>query len=615
MTNSSDNTYCVSRLVNRFGDGHNHELNQFMDARDIITKVAAESKREMYLLGNMIVGQSSLDALLIGDFGFVILEFKSYRNIGSVCLTAQRQLACYDNNKNPKKDKNGNNLTVKGGNQVSPLDQAWENRKNTLSYLEECLKKDCGKAISLVILFPGDISIEGLEKLQDNEKGWLSVKCESGLEPYLKSVLENRSRKILSKDEIEGLIEKMEANTNYLENTDYFLQALVLFRNGRFSEALELLDKKCDSTRIDAKILKLHCLYQLKSEDLISKAAAVVNSTDDSLRAEACELLGLANYYGRNGIKHPNYENAIEYLTKAQYIYDNSDIIEKINEKIKNENEAKKNREKEERLKTARMENEERKKALRKKAESIFKDNSRISSSIVIIIAASALVSVLVPLTWIPGVLLTAVAAIIYMLRSLYQDDWDVDKWYIRKKYQEYIDDISIDTIKVDEYEMTLDNPRLKALAIGMAHIALPVTLFYVTLMAMYSILHTELVLSFSDFVFSISKVNIITLIPLFMVVFFVIYMVPFILSIWSNIYASAKTMEDDGLKPEHYIVAIPKLLDISEPRRIAAWSITFMVLKSSVGLTVVLTVFGAVKPLLYELLSWFFDTSQQFSL
>ena len=218
MTDSSDNTYCVSRLVNRFGDGHNHELNQFIDARDIITKVAAESQREMYLLGNVIVDQSSLDALLIGDFGFVILEFKSYRNIGSVCLTQQKQLVCYDNNRNPQKDENGNDLTVKGGNQTNgPLEQAWKNRNNTLSYLKECLKQDYVGAIYLVILFPGDINIEGLENLQDNEKGWLSVKCETGLEKYLKSILENSSRrKILLKDEIEGLIEKMEANTNYL---------------------------------------------------------------------------------------------------------------------------------------------------------------------------------------------------------------------------------------------------------------------------------------------------------------------------------------------------------------------------------------------------------------
>lgn len=612
MTNSSDNTYCVSRLVNRFGDGHNHELNQFIDARDIITKVACESKRKVYLLGNIIVGQSSLDALLIGNFGFVILEFKSYKQFGSVRLTAQRQLVCY-----PKEGETGNAITVKGGNQTNgPLEQAWNNRNNTLNYLKECLKKDYGRATSLVILFPGDISIDGLENLKDNEKDWLYVKCETGLEHYLKLLLDNSHRRnILSKVEIEGLIEKMEANTNYLEDTDYFLQAFVLFRNNRFSEAFDLLDKKCDKTRVDAIILKLNCLYHLKSKDLISEAAAVMNSTDDNLRAEACELLGLANYYGRNGIKDPNYENAIEYLTKAQPIYDNSDIIEKINKIINEENKVKKNREKEERLNAARMENKEKKKVLREMAESIFKDNSRISSSVVFIIAASTLVSVLVPLSWIPAVLTTAIAAIIYMLRSLYKDDWDVDKWYIRKKHQAYIDVISIDTIKVDEYEMTLDNPRLKALAIGLLNIALPIALFYVTLMAVYSILHTEFILSFADTIFSNCKVNIITLIPLFMVIFFVIYMVPFILAIWHNICTSAKTMKDDGLQPEHYIIAIPKPIDMSKPRRIAAWSITFMVLKLSVGLTVALTVFGAVKPVLYELLSWLFDTSRQFSL
>ena len=145
-----------------------------------------------------------------------------------------------------------------------------------------------------------------------------------------------------------------------VENTDSLLHAVALFKNNNFSEALKSV-RKCEGTSVDAKILELRCLYQLDREELITAATAVEDSTNDRLRAKAHELLGLANYYGTNGIKHPNYKNAIEYLTKAQTTYDHSDIIEKINEKIKNENEAKKNREKEERLNTARMENEEKK--------------------------------------------------------------------------------------------------------------------------------------------------------------------------------------------------------------------------------------------------------------
>ena len=199
------------KLVNHFE--HEHEREQYKEIRGILTSGRQGIGHRGVLLGNVMCGSASLDSLLLTEFGVFIIEFKSYPNVRTVKVNGQREFVCYDKSGSIMKDGSGNILTVKGGCQSSPFDQARINRRIVREKLISVFGESVGKAIHIgvIIVFRGDTQIQGIDEFTAKELEWLTIINTANLIPFLSIASERRTKgldTLLQKE----LITRMDAN-------------------------------------------------------------------------------------------------------------------------------------------------------------------------------------------------------------------------------------------------------------------------------------------------------------------------------------------------------------------------------------------------------------------
>ena len=598
---TSISTLCDCRLVNAYGDKHNHELLQYQETCELVARVAAKNGRKIILLGNVVFGGSCLDALVIGDFGIVILEYKSYGEAGIIRIDGQKQFHCLDNYGKSLKDENGGQLIVKGGSFSNPVEQAKVNYKN----VSNLLKKVFGETVvvkiprKLAIVFPGKKRIEGLDHIEQEVSEWLNVIGSDKLFDLLDFFLkENRNR--LSEEQVKLLIDHISANKNVLENVDIFRQAKDLFNINSYKEALYLL-KKCDATRPEVRELMLRINYKIgESRDFQKNATAALQSENTSLRIRANELLGLASYYGTNGIA-VNLENAVEYLEATASVFDYSKLINEIKDIIVSKRISKLRDE-------ANKRNKESSKSLLSHAIDPYKEGSRIASSALWIVVSAFALSMLIPGIWEWRGIVLSVIGVGIMVYALYKGMWDADRWFIRKEPQEYTSLLNLSIVEVDDRFISFKFPRLKVFACGLIILAMIIAVFILVFLIVKAVLSTGIANDMAVSVYKYSGVNILYWIPFFMVVYFILTMKPFIYSLWNNISAYGASMTSETLK-SYYVIAIPGVLSQKKYGFSVAWSISFMTIKFSVALTVFLSVLGVAKPVLYKLILFLLES------
>ena len=589
------------RLVNPYGDKHNHELRQYEDTCNIVSRVAGQTGRKIILLGNVVFGDSYLDALVIGDFGIVILEYKSYGQASVIRIDGQHQFHCLDDNGRALKDEKGDDLVVKGGNKDNPVVQAIVNYKNVSNLLDKIFGKSITREVprNLTIVFPGKKRIEGLDHAKQNSREWLNVMGSDKLFDFLVFFVKENQNK-LSENQISSLIDYISANKNVLENVDIFRQAKDLFNIKNYRESLYLL-KKCDATRPEVRELMLHTYYRMgEREEFQKSATAALQSENTTLIARANELLGLASYYGTNGIP-VNLDSAVEYLSATAPVFDYSKFISEIKDKIVS-NRLSKLREE------AKRSNEESVKSLISHAIDPYKEGSRIASSALWIVVSAFALSMLIPGNWEWRGISLSVFGIGVIIYSLYRGMWETDKWFIRKDPQEYANLLEFNTLKVDSYDISFKFPRLKAFANDLILFAIIAFVFIFEFLIVKSVLRTGIANDIALSVYELSGLNILYWVPFFMLAYFIVTVIPFIYCLWCDISAYAVDMTSDTLK-KYYIIAFPKILDQEKYGFSMAWSISFMALKFSIALTVFLSVLGVAKPVLYKLISFLLES------
>lgn len=168
------------------GFEHRHELSQFSKILRVLNTYYNNKSETAYLLGNPRINGCELDALLITSKFFVGIEFKNYGGDGySVDVTEN---GWYLNDKTGKavQDAGRDPLTVKGGAQKTPVDQAGINRRSLrdswLSFKYKHRLTDDEKRrkevetighISWFVVFNKELNITN--RLGDNTGRWLKV--------------------------------------------------------------------------------------------------------------------------------------------------------------------------------------------------------------------------------------------------------------------------------------------------------------------------------------------------------------------------------------------------------------------------------------------------------
>lgn len=113
-TNKSMSSNFESRLVNSFGDGHNHELIQYEELKALLERKAGIYSLKGVFLGNVMCGSSSLDSLLLTQYGMFIVEYKNY-GVDEIRITGQKEFLGYRDDGTPWLDQSGMQVKVKGG--------------------------------------------------------------------------------------------------------------------------------------------------------------------------------------------------------------------------------------------------------------------------------------------------------------------------------------------------------------------------------------------------------------------------------------------------------------------------------------------------------------------
>lgn len=207
----NNTTMIDCKLVNHFE--HEHESEQYLEIRRILTSAPQIMNFQGVLLGNVMCGSASLDSLLLTTLGVFIIEYKSYPNVHTVRVNGQREFICYDRNGDKICDGSGKVLMVKGGCQSSPFDQARINRRIVREKLISVFGESVGKSIHIgvIIVFKGGTQIQGIDEFTAKELEWLTIINTANLTPFLSIASERRTKglDVLQQNE---LILRMDAN-------------------------------------------------------------------------------------------------------------------------------------------------------------------------------------------------------------------------------------------------------------------------------------------------------------------------------------------------------------------------------------------------------------------
>lgn len=605
MTTYHDKINC--RLIKSFGDGHNHELEQYKELCAKLENTNLRALQGCFLLGNVVCGSVSLDSLLLTPFGVFIIEFKCYNNVNRIKINGQKDFLCLNADGSLVKTPKGDTLTVKGGSMDSPYEQAKVNRRAVRDCLKKCFGSDIANQIhiGLAIIFKGNVRIEGLEALSDYDRDWLTAINSDNISNYLSYICEEKKRGI-SIVQQKQLIEFMDANQNVLTSTSIFDQACNLYEMGKYADAYKLL-KKCDPLNEKVITKTLATLFWLNdSKEFTSLVSKMMNNPVPDIRDLTYYLLGIAYQMGKCGYKK-NDDKALECFYKIEKNNDYvTSRIKEIEEKKSKEN-------------IIWIENN-RKETTRKNLHSLLRDapegydkTGRIVSTILFLMPFVFGISILLPemkMHWhsIGTLLAVMTAAIMTFIGWKWMENYEDDCWYIRTSPLNHVKEWEFRTIKVNKRDFFEGNRWYKSGLIALLFMAFQIVPFFIGFHLLCNLVEwlssSNLGASFNNFIYNNSSVDLLKYIPWFVMLYFLLNITGYLYALVIQLTEQCKLQYPDDYKGDaYYCIAVPNLWVNSRPALKSSLSMCKQSLLFGITMPVFLSVLGAIKPLLYLLI------------
>lgn len=480
----------VCRLINTFGDGHNHELQQYEETCNILKEQHKSDgilrDIDCTMLGNVWCNKVSLDSLLLTPQGIYIIEYKHYTgNITTISIDGQKNFICLDANDKPVCDSNGDPLKVKGGTFANPYEQAKANRKTVIESLKKCFNGDENKKfdVKVIILFPGDTKIIS-KGLSDD---WLMVTNKESLIGYLGldiaiGVLFNNG---LTASQQETFCKYLDANKDVMPTIDPIKQVDELCHIGStqgdtkdaydtFQSAYKLLNK-CDKLSRDTIKGKMQVLYLMGATKYYTKSDKDMfidmvtrnkQSNDNLIKSFAHFYHGwilLHGFYGFKKDKEAALKEFYEIKTPTTKI---SEFIKRIEKEIAEEKAkaALEEKKAQERQQAQARERERQDKEyknqynrttmLRRIGEEFYNAGREVASMRIILpIVFGCCIMLKYPLQrcWSIALIAAIVASVVFFWAYLIcRDEKDLDRWFIRKKPVEHFKNFDFRLIKLE---------------------------------------------------------------------------------------------------------------------------------------------------------------------
>lgn len=589
------NSNLECNLVNLYGDGHKHELEQYNDLENIITKFSPHYKGKMILLGNVMVGRSSLDALLISEFGIVIIEFKSYGKGGIIKIDGQKKFHVLDNNGFPVMSS-GSPLMVKGGTYAGgPLEQAIVNKNN----VKDCLKKCFGDYVAskihihVAIVFKDTKTITGNEQLGDDYK-WLSVLCMDGFYKFISYVAGNETKGLTNSQQQE-FVKYISADKNCFIPVDHYERAYGAYLIGNYNVALSELSQ-CDPLRKDVILLKMDVLYNAESSSDFNRVVGEnINSYEVAIRAKANELVGKAYAFGSNGYRK-NEQLAVDHLEKAFPYYPNSPLIEDLKVRIMR---RKKEDEYYENNQITKRNSEE----MLSGAPFIYRWGGRIAESILFLIVVSSCLSILAPFNSIFTACILNLMGLAALWLSLRNDPYDIDRWFVRKSAPNHVYCLEFRLQKVKDYLFDERDYRIVPILCGVIFMAYKLIFATFAVICIYRLLNFSFMAKVMASIYEYSCVDVVICLPTMISLYLLVHISFYGYGIFSQISANAKDMYkgDCDSQTHYYAIVIPTILNGAWPKLDVAYHTVVEALKFGLSITALLVCLGVVKPYLYQ--------------
>lgn len=234
------------------------------------------STEPVYYLGNVSFNRANMDAMLLSQHFWVILEFKHYPGMDRVVVTDNQWVAL-----RPGEAITSQGEVVKGGTDgKTPLEQTQINRSNVAGGIESFLKgqmtrKEICNYISGIVVFNQELHVEQRAIWSDELKLWFSVTTNAGLPDVLRQLLRNRT--LFTPEELRQLKETLyikpavsfsgltpstaspsgTTGRSNLSNDDanLFKAAQQAYRKQEFDQALDFL-KRMNQRTVEAHILR-----------------------------------------------------------------------------------------------------------------------------------------------------------------------------------------------------------------------------------------------------------------------------------------------------------------------------------------------------------------------
>lgn len=603
MTKSLTSNSFTCRLVNSYGDGHNHELEQYRQVCQILDSVNRSRSMQGQLLGNVMCGNVSLDSLLLTPFGVFVFEYKNYRgNVTTIRIDGQRNFLCLAGDGSQVTDTNGSTLKVKGGTYANPYEQAKANRRVVRETLCKCFGRDI--YVGVAILFNGNTKIEGSNPISEP---WLSVMGMDSLAAFLNYVRADKTTG-LTPSEQDTFISYLDANMDILPQVDFTAQAGTLCSMGKYAEAYKLLKHKCDPTRRETALLTMGALYNMRnSTDFPKVISEYIQSSDEKVKDMAYTYYGSALYSGRNGFRE-DYREALKCFKAIKY------PNKEVSEMIASLTERCRIADLEARRSHIQYENGETRKSLMNESKNDFRNASRTASSVMFLVGVIFCLCAFLPLAvgkqLVISILLSIVGGgfLCWMYWKCKEDNDDYDHWFFKDSAASHFYHHSFRIIKVNGSD---NEPWsiIKAVLYGVAYITfltIPAIISY-KLLSWIRIVssETEIYQSAAQWIFDNTGIHLFSYIISFMVAYLVVHIVWYVIAFLNQACDNTSTMKEmrNDRFNSYTVAALPELLSGGKLK----WSMTLDLCRRGLlygaVLSIILSFIGFVKPYIYILM------------
>ena len=313
------------------------ERAQYEALLPILTDFFKSSAEPVYYLGNVSFNRANMDAMLLSQHFWMILEFKHYPGMDRVIVTDNQWVAL-----RPGEAVTAQGEVVKGGTDAkTPLEQTQINRSNVAAGVESFLKgrmtrKEICNFVSGIVVFNQELHVERRAVWSDELKLWFAVTTNAGLPDVLRQLLRNRTRTLFTPEELKQLKQALyvqpavtfnglsassrepspraaaagTASPSALSTHDanLFKAAQQAYRKQEFEQALDFL-KRMSQRTVEAHILRGACFLAVGKQKTALEIFFQVAPHDPRAHIWISEVY--ATQFRSSG-KEEDYKKAIE---------------------------------------------------------------------------------------------------------------------------------------------------------------------------------------------------------------------------------------------------------------------------------------------------------------